>query len=71
MGELACELFKGGERIEWDDTSFDEKIAQTKELNERGVRYIYEATLSFGGALIMVIYYNISSKATILLFKKL
>ena len=71
VGELACELFKGGERIEWDDTSFDEKIAQTKELNERGVRYIYEATLSFGGALIMVIYYNISSKATILLFKKL
>ena len=54
VGELACELFKGGERIEWEITSFDEKIAQTKELIERGVRYIYEATFSFGGALIMV-----------------
>ena len=54
VGELACELFKGGERIEWEGTSFEEKIAQTKELIERGVRYIYEATFSFGGALIMV-----------------
>ena len=54
VGELACELFKGGERIEWDGTSFDEKIAGTKELIERGVRYIYEATFIFGGALIMV-----------------
>ena len=54
VGELACELFKGGERIEWNGTSFDEKIAKTKDLIERGVRYIYEATFSFGGALIMV-----------------
>ena len=54
VGDLACELFKGGERIEWKGTSFDEKIAGTKELIERGVCYIYEATFSFGGALIMV-----------------
>ena len=54
VGKQACKLFKGGERIEWEGTSFDEKIAKTKELIERGVRYIYEATFSFGGALIMV-----------------
>ena len=54
VGKRACELFPNGERIEWDGTSFDEKIAKTKELIERGVRYIYEATFSFGGALIMV-----------------
>ena len=54
VGKLACELFPNGERIEWDGTSFEEKIAKTKELIERGARYIYEATFSFGGALIMV-----------------
>ena len=54
VGKQACKLFKGGERIEWEGTSFDEKIAKTKELIERGTRYIYEATFSFGGALIMV-----------------
>ena len=33
VGELACELFKGGERIEWEGASFDEKIAKKcKEL---------------------------------------
>ena len=32
VGDLACELVKGGERIKWDGTSFDEKIAGTKEL---------------------------------------
>lgn len=30
IGELACELFCGGQRIEFDSSSFDEKIAQTK-----------------------------------------
>ena len=27
VGELGCELFKGGERIEWEGTSFVEYIA--------------------------------------------
>ncbi|WP_086268606.1 MULTISPECIES: hypothetical protein [unclassified Campylobacter] len=31
VGELACELFKGGERIEWEGTSFDEKIAKKRK----------------------------------------
>ena len=54
VGELVCELFGGGERIEWENSSFEQKIQQTKELIERGTGYIYEATFSFGGALIMV-----------------
>lgn len=29
-GELACELFGGGQSIKFDGSSFDEKIAQTK-----------------------------------------
>lgn len=54
VGELACELFAGGERIKWENSTFDEKIAQTSELIAKGTRYIYEATFSFKGALIMV-----------------
>ena len=54
VGELACELFAGGERIKWENSTFDEKIAQTSELIAKGTRYIYEATFSFKSALIMV-----------------
>lgn len=54
VGELACKLFADGERIEWQNSTFDEKIAQTSELIKKGTRYIYEATFSFNGALIMV-----------------
>lgn len=32
VGELACKLFADGERIEWQNSTFDEKIAQTSEL---------------------------------------
>ena len=31
VGELACELFKGRERIEWEGASFDEKIAKKRK----------------------------------------
>lgn len=54
VGKLACELFPNGERIEWENSSFKQKIAQTNELIKKGTRYIYEATFSFEGALIMV-----------------
>ena len=50
VGKLAYELFTNAKRIEWENSSFDEKIAQTKMLIERGVCYIYEATFSFGGS---------------------
>lgn len=36
VGELACELFAGGERIKWENSTFDEKIAQTSELIAKG-----------------------------------
>lgn len=53
VGELACELFSGGERIEYTG-DFNAQIAKTKELIERGVKVIYEATFCFEGILVMV-----------------
>ena len=53
VGELACELFSGGERIEYTG-DFNAQIAKTKELIEYGAKVIYEATFCFDGILVMV-----------------
>ena len=53
VGELACELFSGGERIEYTG-DFSLQIAKTKELIEHGTKVIYEATFCFEGILVMV-----------------
>ena len=53
VGELACELFSGGERIEYTG-DFNAQIAKTKELIEHGTKVIYEATFCFDGILVMV-----------------
>ena len=54
VGELACELFSGGKRIEFDGSSFDEKIAQTENFIKNGEKAIYEATFCFDEILVMV-----------------
>ena len=53
VGELACELFSGGERIEYTG-DFGLQMAKTKELIEHGTKVIYEATFCFDGILVMV-----------------
>ncbi|WP_107858817.1 DUF2779 domain-containing protein [Campylobacter concisus] len=53
VGELACELFSGGERIKYTG-DFNAQMAKTKELIERGTKVIYEATFCFDGILVMV-----------------
>lgn len=53
VGELACELFSGGERIEYTG-DFGSQMAKTKELVESGIKVIYEATFCFEGILVMV-----------------
>ena len=53
VGELACELFSGGERIEYTG-NFGSQMAKTKELIQHGAKVIYEATFCFDGILVMV-----------------
>ena len=53
VGELACELFSGGERIEYTG-DFSSQMAKTKEFIEHGTKVIYEATFCFDGILVMV-----------------
>lgn len=53
VGKLACELFSGGDRIEYTG-NFDAQMAKTKELIERGTKVIHEATFCFDGILVMV-----------------
>ena len=53
VGELACELFNGGERIEYTG-DFSSQMAKTKEFIEHGIKIIYEATFCFDGILVMV-----------------
>ena len=53
VGELACELFSAGERIEYTG-DFGSQMAKTKEFIEHGIKIIYEATFCFDGILVMV-----------------
>ena len=53
VGELACELFSGGERIEYTG-DFGSQMVKTKELMGCGTKVIYEATFCFDGILVMV-----------------
>ena len=53
VGELACELFPNGREIAYT-TNFDEMIKQTRKYIDDGIKYIYEATFSFNGILVMV-----------------
>lgn len=54
VGLLAQQLFPSGETIPFEGTSFSQKIEMTKDLIDRGVETIYEATFGFEGILVMV-----------------
>jgi len=54
VGILAQGLFPGGERIEYEGSSFGEKIRKTKELIDGGAGTIYEATFNYDNVLVMV-----------------
>jgi len=54
VGLLAQGLFPGGETIEFEGSSFKEKIDRTRRLIEGGSTTIYEATFRFDGILVMV-----------------
>lgn len=54
VGELACNLFPNGAKIEFKGSSFDEKCEQTRKLLENNQEVIYEATFCYDGILIMI-----------------
>lgn len=54
VGTLAHSLFPNGKEIEFDGSSFDEKIRQSKEWIEQGESVIYEATFKYDDVLVMV-----------------
>ena len=54
VGEEAQKLFPGGKLIKYKGSTFDEKIAKTKEWLASGESIIYEATFKFDDILVMV-----------------
>lgn len=54
VGALAHSLFPNGKEIEFEGSSFDEKIRQSKEWIEQGKSVIYEATFKYDDVLVMV-----------------
>ncbi|HEC1746247.1 TPA: DUF2779 domain-containing protein [Campylobacter lari] len=54
VGELACELFPNGVKIEFEGSSLNEKCEQTRKLLENNQEVIYEATFCYDGILIMI-----------------
>ena len=53
VGEEAQKLFSGGKLIKYEGSTFDEKIAKTKEWLASGESTIYEAKLKFDNILVM------------------
>lgn len=53
VGLLARRLFPSGTAVEFEGSSLNEKIHETKVLINSGARTIYEATFAFDGALAM------------------
>ncbi len=53
VGDLAYKHFLNGVEIAYTK-NFDEMIAQTKKHIDDGIKYIYEATFSFNGILVLV-----------------
>ncbi|MFC1560324.1 DUF2779 domain-containing protein [Pseudomonadota bacterium] len=54
VGELACDLFPGGNRIAYEGSSEAENIQLTKKWVEAGGETIYEATFSYNDVLVKV-----------------
>ncbi|HEC1794686.1 TPA: DUF2779 domain-containing protein [Campylobacter lari] len=54
VGELACELFPNGVKIEFEGSSLNEKCEQTRKLLENNQEVIYEATFCYDGIFIMI-----------------
>lgn len=53
-GVLARQLFPNGKKIEYENSSFGQKISQTRKYIEEGASTIYEATFSHDNVLAMV-----------------
>jgi hypothetical protein len=54
VGELACELFAGGKKVEFERDDFAKMLDQTKSWIEQGDKIIYEATFVYDDLLVMV-----------------
>jgi hypothetical protein len=54
VGIVARDLFPNGETIEFEGSSFEEKIEQTKSLIDGGAQTIYEATFQYKDVVVMV-----------------
>jgi hypothetical protein len=54
VGLIARGLFPNGEIIEFEGSSFDEKIERTKNLIDAGTQTIYEATFQYKDVVVMV-----------------
>jgi len=54
VGLLVRKLFPGGTALDYEGSTFEEKIARTKDLIASGVNTIYEATFLYDNVLVMV-----------------
>lgn len=54
VGELACELFPGGKKVQYNSQNTNMMVQTTQQWIDEGYEYIYEATFIYDGILIMV-----------------
>lgn len=54
IGELAYKLFPNGIKIKFENSSFDEKCEQTRQLLKNNQEVIYEATFCYNDILVMI-----------------
>jgi len=54
VGDLACDLFPGGQEVSYDASNFAGMAETTKQWLDEGLEYIYEATFMYDGIVVMV-----------------
>ena len=69
VGELACGLFPNGKKIPFEDVTFEDKIALTRQWIDEGVENIYEATFDYEGILVMVDILHINDDGSIEIYE--
>jgi len=69
VGKLAYHLFPNGKKVSFKGTTFDEKIALTKQWIDKGIDTIYEATFKFDGILVMVDILHINDDGSVEIYE--
>lgn len=69
VGSLACKLFPNGKEVPFYGTTFEEKVALTKQWMDEGLKNIYEATFEYENILVMIDILHINNDGSVEIYE--